>query len=69
MFFITFYENAYEHYSRTKTKFYELLVVMCCISLNMQIIQSLLKFKIFIVKITKDSIFMFLVLNAVLFIV
>ena len=38
---------------------------MCCISLNMHILSSLLKLKIFIIKISKDSIFIFLVLNAV----
>ena len=34
------YENAYKHNSRTKTQFYEYLVVMCCISLNMHIFHS-----------------------------
>ena len=37
---------------------------MCCISLNMHILQSLLRFKIFIMKIPKDSHFIFLILNA-----
>ena len=40
-------------------------IVMCCISLNTHIIQSLFKFKIFIIKIPKDSPFILLVLNAV----
>ena len=48
-----------------ETKFYEPLVVMWCISLKMHILQALLQFKIFIIKILKDSLFTFLVLNAV----
>ena len=55
--------NTYN--SSTKAQFYEFLVVMCCISINMQILQSLLIFKIFIIKIAKDSLSMSLVLNSV----
>ena len=40
-------------YSSTKTHMYELLVVMCCISLNKHIFLSLSKFEIFIMKIQK----------------
>ena len=53
-------ENAYLHYESTNTKFYEFLVVLCCISLTMNFLQSLLEFKIFILKIPKDSFFIFL---------
>ena len=41
------------------------LNVMCCIYLNMNFLKSLLKFKIIVIKISKDSIFIFFVLNAV----
>ena len=51
-------------YSSTQTHFYELLVVMCCISLNKQIFLTLLNFKIFIIKIQKDLLFIFLVFHA-----
>ena len=43
-------ENAYKHYKSTKTQFYEFLIVMCCISSNMNFFQSLFKLKIFIIK-------------------
>ena len=66
LFFTTLYENVYLHCSRTKTLLYEFIVVMCCISLNMQYLQSLLKFKIFKIKIPNDSLFIFLILNAFL---
>ena len=46
-FFITLYEHAQYHYSCTQTQFYEFLDIMCCISLNMHITQSLLIFKFF----------------------
>ena len=52
-------------YSSTQTRFYEFLVVMCSISLNMHVLESLLKFEIFIIKIPEDLLFIFLVLNAV----
>ena len=42
-----------------------ILVVICCISLNIYILQSLSKLKIFIIKIPKDFFFIFLVFNAV----
>ena len=51
--------------TKTKTQFYEFLAVMCCISLNMHILRALSKFKISIIKIPKDSLYIFLVLNAV----
>ena len=47
-----------------KTEFY-FLIVMCCISSNMDILQSLFKFKIFIIKIPKKFPSILLVLNAV----
>ena len=53
---MTLYENAYKNY--TKCHFYEFLVVICSISLK--------KLKIFIIKIPKDSLFIFLVLHAVI---
>ena len=43
----------------TKTQFYEFLVVESCISLNMQYLQSLLKFKIFKIKILKYFLFIY----------
>ena len=53
-------------YKSAKTKFYEFLVVLCFFSLNMNILQSLWRSKIFIIKIQKDSFFIFCsVLNAV----
>ena len=42
----------YGYYSSTKTL---LFLVESCISLNMHMLQSLLKFKIFTIKIPKDS--------------
>ena len=51
----------------TKTKFFEFLVVKCCISLNMNFPQSLLKFKIFIIKFPKYLLLIFLALNAFFF--
>ena len=56
----TLYKNAYEHNSSLKTQFYELLVVMCCISLNMHFYQSLLKNKIFMIKIPRYLFLIFL---------
>ena len=44
---------------------WEFLVVECCISLNMSILQSLLKFKILIIKISKYLLFIYLVYNSV----
>ena len=38
---------------------------MCCISFNMNILQSLVKFKTCIIKIPKHSLFLFLALNVV----
>ena len=38
---------------------------MCCISLNIHVLQSLLTYKIFIIKIPKKFLYIFLVLNAV----
>ena len=38
------YDNAYKHWSNTKTQLYDFLVVECCISLNMHFLQSLLEF-------------------------
>ena len=56
-----------QHYSSPKTQTYEFLVAMCCISLNMH---SLIKIwnstmEIFMIKIQKYLLFIFLVLNAV----
>ena len=45
--------------------FFELLIVMGCISLNIHSLLSLLTFKNFIINIPIDSLFIFLVLNAV----
>ena len=42
------------------TQFYELLIVMCCISLNMHFLQSISKFKIFKIKIP-DILFAYVV--------
>ena len=69
MMILIFYNNTRKsmltlQYSSTKTNFYDFLVVMCCIPLNMHILQSLLKFKIFIIKIPKDLLFIFFILNA-----
>ena len=52
-----------------KPNFFEFLVVLCCISLTKNYLQSLLKYKIFIIKILIDSFFIFLVLKAVFFLV
>ena len=60
------YANAYKHYKSTKPQLYEFLVVMCYISLNMNFLQSLFKFEIFIIKIPQDSSFIFLVLKCCL---
>ena len=51
--------------SSIENHFYEFLVVICCISLNMHFLQFLSKFKIFLIKILKDSLVIFLLLNAV----
>ena len=59
------YENVYSHYSSTKTNFNELLVVIFCISLNLHILLLLSKFKIFIIKILNDSLYIVLVFYAV----
>ena len=48
-----------------QTRFYKFLVVMCCISLYMHFLSSLLKIKIFTIKFPKDSLFLLLVLNSV----
>ena len=54
------------HYSSMlKPNYMSFVAVMCRISLNMHILQSFLKLKIFLIKIPKDSLFIFLVLNTV----
>ena len=54
LIFIKLYKNAMlRRKSSTQTLFYEFLVVECCISLNMNFFQSLLNFKILIIKIRK----------------
>ena len=53
-------------YSSTKNQFFEFLVVMCCITFNMDILLSLLILKTCIIKIPKDSLFILLLLNACL---
>ena len=45
------FKHAYYHNSNTETQFYKFLVVICCISFGMHLAPSLLKYKIFIIKI------------------
>ena len=51
--------------TQLKPNFYEFLIFMFGISFNIHILQSLSKFKIFIIEIQTDLLFIFLVLNAV----
>ena len=51
------------HNSSTKTQFYKFLIVMCCISLNMNFLQSVEKLKIFIIMIQKDLLFILSIKN------
>ena len=53
--------NTNLHWISTKTQFYEFLDVVCCISLNMLFLKSLLEFEIFIIERQKYLLFIYLV--------